>query len=222
MSIPTDPPPTTSATPRAMAAWLLGNSSVRAVTLDTRTNEATVHFRDHDTVKASLAVISRRVQADDQHLANASVLEAPEFEVWPDEVTGRENYVRLPQQATGWRRAMHFALAAIWFTLAVLGAILPGLPCTGFLLLCSYSLCRSSKRLHKRLLDSTWFGPMLRHWQVNRGVRPGVKTRALSLLALMVGASLAFAPLPQVAWWAVVVAGAVGAWCILRLRVVTS
>lgn len=205
-----------------MAAWLLKNDAVRAVTLDARSNEATVHFRDHDTVKASLEVIARRVQSDAAGLASSPLLQAPEIEVWPDAASGRESYIRSPKQATGWRRGMHLTLAAVWFTLAVLGAILPGLPCTGFLLLCSYSLCRSSKRLHKRLLDSQWFGPMLRHWQIHRGVRPGIKTKALTMLTLMVGASLAFAPLPVVAWWAVAVAGAIGTWCVARLRVVAS
>lgn len=207
------------ATPRVLAARLLENIEVRAVTFDAGAGEATVHYGDR-TVRDSLTEIAKRVQADSARMAGSQVVGPPEIEVWPDAVTGRDSYVRAPQQATGLRRVMHLSLAAVWFTLAVLGAILPGLPCTGFLILCSYSLCRSSKRLHKKLLDSKWFGPMLRHWQVHRGVRPGVKTKALSMLILMVGASLAFAPLPAIAWWAVAVAGAIGAWVVSRLRVV--
>ncbi|MEQ8849373.1 YbaN family protein [Botrimarina sp.] len=127
-----------------------------------------------------------------------------------------------PEEATGWRRAMHLTLAAVWFSLAVLGAVLPGLPCTGFLLLTSYSLCRSSKRLHQRLLASRWFGPMLLHWRNHRAVRPGVKAKALATLVLMVAMSLTFARLPTPAWWAVAGSGAIGAGCIIRLRVVDA
>lgn len=221
MSTLTACPTVSVATTRVLAARLLENIEVRAVTFDAGADEATVHYSDR-TVRDSLAEIAKHVQADAARMADTQVVGLPEIEVWPDAATGRESYVRAPRQATGWRRLMHLSLAAAWFTLAVLGAILPGLPCTGFLLLCSYSLCRSSKRLHKKLLDSRWFGPMLRHWQVHRGVRPGVKTKALSMLILMVGASLAFAPLPAVAWWAVAVAGAVGAWVVSRLRVVES
>lgn len=125
-----------------------------------------------------------------------------------------------PQQATGWLRVLHLTLAAVWFSLAVLGAILPGLPCTCFLLLTSYSLCRSSDRLHQRLLNSRLFGPMLRHWREHRAVRPGVKAKALGTMAVMLGLSLTLTPLPTPVWWAVAGAGVIGAGCVVRLRVV--
>ena len=162
---------------------------------------ATLRYHDRRVDRASLTWLAELARSDSQRLSRAGVLPAPEMaiECWPDPETGRASYIRTPQQATGWRRVMHLTLAAVWFAMAVLGAILPGLPCTCFLLLCSYSLCRSSQRLHQKLLDSKWFGPTLRHWRLHRGVRPGVKTKALTMLVLMVGASLAFAPLPPIA-----------------------
>ncbi len=215
--------PTLSVSPRQVVQRLLADASLRSVTIDPRTGEALLCYRDRHVDRATLASLAERVRAESATLASTGVIPLPAaIECWLDEATGRESYVRSPEQATGWRRAMHLTLAALWFTLAVLGAILPGLPCTCFLLLTSYSLCRSSKRLHERLLNSQWFGPMLRHWRVHRGVRPGVKTKALTMLVMMVGASLAFAPLPTVAWWAVAAAGAMGVWCVSRLRVVAS
>lgn len=223
MALPHAPAARTASTPAIdIARCVLADLSVRSLTLDPAADEATVRYRDAGVQRASLEWLARRFSIDATQLELAPVVPLPPSAVerWPDPVGSAENYVRSPEVATGWRRWFHLTLAAVWFTLAVLGAILPGLPCTCFLLLTSYSLCRSSKRLHQRLLDSKWFGPTLRHWRVHRGVRPGVKTKALSTMGLMIGASLCFAPLPAVAWWAVAAAGAVGAAVILRLRVV--
>ncbi|TWT99902.1 Inner membrane protein YbaN [Botrimarina colliarenosi] len=205
-----------------IARRVLADPSVRSLTIDRTADEATVRYRGQTVHRASLAWLSGHLAAETVLLnATAAIaLPADSVERWPESEGGRESYVRTPRQATGWRRVMHLTLAGVWFTLAVLGAILPGLPCTCFLLLTSYSLCRSSQRLHQRLLDSKWFGPSLRHWRLHRGVRPGVKTKALGAMAVMIGASLLFAPLPPVAWWAVAIAGAVGAAVVMRLRVV--
>jgi uncharacterized membrane protein YbaN (DUF454 family) len=205
-----------------IARRVLADASVRSLTLDTARDEVTVRYRGHADQRASLSWLAQRYSADAALLEASTVVPLPAELVqrWPDEDAARESYVRTPEVATGWRRAMHLTLAGVWFTLAVLGAILPGLPCTVFLLLCSYSLCRSSDRLHQKLLESKWFGPTLRHWRLHRGVRPGVKAKALGTMALMIGLTLIFAPLPDAVWWTVAVAGAIGAMVVMRLRVV--
>lgn len=205
-----------------IARRVLADASVRSLTLDTARDEVTVRYRGHADQRASLSWLAQRYSADAALLEASTVVPLPAELVqrWPDEDAARESYVRTPEVATGWRRAMHLTLAGVWFTLAVLGAILPGLPCTVFLLLCSYSLCRSSDRLHQKLLDSKWFGPTLRHWRLHRGVRPGVKAKALGTMAIMIGLTLILAPLPPAVWWTVAVAGVTGAAVVMRLRVV--
>ncbi len=205
-----------------IARHVLADASVRSLTLDPARDEVKVRYRDQAEKRASLSWLAQRYSADVALLEASPVLPLPIDQVqrWADQDDARESYIRTPEVATGWRRAIHLGLAAVWFTLAVLGAILPGLPCTVFLLLCSYSLCRSSERLHQKLLDSRWFGPMLRHWRLHRGVRPGVKTRALGTMAMMIGITLAFAPLPTAVWWTVAAAGVIGAVVVMRLRVV--
>ncbi|MEO0529490.1 MAG: YbaN family protein [Planctomycetota bacterium] len=203
-----------------LAEGLLADTALRSVTIDRDQRRATLRYRDRRVTRAVLTDLADQYLSDSARLGETTM--RPPVECWPDAESGAASFVRAPEQAVGWRRAMHLGLAALWFTLAVLGAILPGLPCTGFLILTSYSLCRSSTQLHNKLLNSRWFGPTLRHWRVHRGVRPGIKTKALSTLLLMVGCSLAFAPLPAVAWWAVAVAGVIGAVCIARLRVIDS
>jgi uncharacterized membrane protein YbaN (DUF454 family) len=214
-----------------IARRVLADASVRSLTLDPARDEVTVRYRGgsrgHTEQRASLSWLAQRYSADAALLEASTVVPHPaephpidQVQRWPDEDARRESYVRTPEVATGWRRAMHLTLAGVWFTLAVLGAILPGLPCTVFLLLCSYSLCRSSDRLHQKLLDSKWFGPTLRHWRLHRGVRPGVKAKALGTMAVMIGITLLFAPLPPAVWWTVAVAGMIGAAVVMRLRVV--
>ena len=67
--------------------------------------------------------------------------------------------------AGGARRILYVVLAAVFFVLAIIGVVLPGLPTTPFLLLTSYFLSRSWPRMHQRLMDNKVFGPILRRFQ---------------------------------------------------------
>lgn len=94
--------------------------------------------------------------------------------------------------STGWRRAVQLTLAGLCFVLGVIGAILPGLPTTPFLLLTSGLLLRSSPRLNAMLLRSRFFGPILHDWQVHRGVRTDVKIKAVCGVLIAIAATLYF------------------------------
>lgn len=65
---------------------------------------------------------------------------------------------------------MYQLLAVVSLALAVAGFILPGLPCTEFVLLATWAAARSSPRLHAWILAHRWFGPLLTNWQ--RGILP--------------------------------------------------
>jgi len=54
--------------------------------------------------------------------------------------------------------------------LGILGAFLPGLPTTVFILIAAYAASRGSERLHQRLLAHRHFGPLIRNWQQHRAV----------------------------------------------------
>jgi uncharacterized membrane protein YbaN (DUF454 family) len=66
-----------------------------------------------------------------------------------------------------------------FLALGIIGAILPGIPATPFLLLASYFLSRSWPALNRRLHQSRFFGGILQDWQQRRGVRRTVKVRAI-------------------------------------------
>jgi uncharacterized membrane protein YbaN (DUF454 family) len=125
-----------------------------------------------------------------------------------------------PRPVTGPRRAL-YVLAGLFFVgLAVLGAVLPMLPTTPFLLLASYFFVRSSARLNNWLLRSRLFGGLIRDWQRHRGVRPRVKVVALVVLVLAVLTSAFLGGLPWYLVLLLVALGGVGAAVVLRLPVV--
>lgn len=95
-----------------------------------------------------------------------------------------------PRIATGPRRVLLLGLGWLFVGLAVVGAFLPLLPTTPFLLLASACFLRSSRRLNGWLLRSRLFGPLLRDWQLRRGVRMRVKVTAIAVLLVAVGVSL--------------------------------
>lgn len=203
-----------------LACALLADERVRSVTIDRKASEATVCYRDHSQVREPLAMLAAQVRTDQASLQSVRVISPDEVICWSDEKQERDAYVCSPQEATGWRRAMHLALAFTWFSLAMIGVVLPGMPTTVFLLMTSYSLARSSHRLHRRLLDSKWFGPSLRDWRLYRGVRKGVKTKALTIMAVVVGATVLLSGLPVKALLGIVGGASIGVICVARLRVI--
>lgn len=94
------------------------------------------------------------------------------------------------QVGTRFQKAVFLSLAAIFFVLGALGALLPGLPATPFLLLTSYFLVRSSPRLNAVLLRSRFFGPILVDWQVHGGIRQHVRLKAIVAVVLAVTITL--------------------------------
>ncbi len=72
-----------------------------------------------------------------------------------------------PQQQTqpGRLRWLWFALTWVSIALALLGALLPGLPTTVFVLIAAWSASRCSPRLHRWLQEHRILGPSLRNWE---------------------------------------------------------
>lgn len=118
-------------------------------------------------------------------------------------------------------RRMVFLGAGMGFVgIAAIGAFLPVLPTTPFLLLASYFFVRSSPRLNDWLLRNRLFGPLLRDWHEKKGVRLHVKVSAIAALAIVVSLSLASGRLPPVALGVLVALAAIGLGVILWLPLV--
>ncbi|MGQ5524112.1 YbaN family protein [Chitinimonas sp. PSY-7] len=66
------------------------------------------------------------------------------------------------------RRGFFWALAVVCLGMATLGFLLPGLPCTEFVLLAAWAAAKSSPQLHNRLVTHPRFGPILHNWHNGR------------------------------------------------------
>ena len=118
------------------------------------------------------------------------------------------------------RRWLYKCLGCVFVALGAVGVVVPGIPTTPFLLLASYFLVRSSPRLHRKMLASKTFGPIIADWNKHRGLRRGVKRIAVVSCSLMIGISVLFGRLPWLARLLVLAAGAYGIWFVARLPVV--
>ncbi|MFJ3463278.1 YbaN family protein [Achromobacter spanius] len=75
-------------------------------------------------------------------------------------------------------RALWLCLGCLMLALGVIGAFLPVMPTTIFLILAVGCFSRSSPRLEKWLLDSPTYGPSLRAWREQGAVSRKGKTYA--------------------------------------------
>ncbi len=70
--------------------------------------------------------------------------------------------------------------------LAILGAILPILPTTVFLIMATGCFAKSSPRMQRKLLNNKTFGPLIHEWQQHRSIPRKAKRVALLTIVLSV------------------------------------
>ena len=75
----------------------------------------------------------------------------------------------------------------------VLGAFLPLLPTTPFVLLSAACFARSSEKWYQWLLASDGFGPIIRDWERERCIPCRVKAVAIAMMVIVGGFSMIFA-----------------------------
>ena len=81
-------------------------------------------------------------------------------------------------------RAVLLVVGTASLALGVIGILLPVLPTTPFLLVTAACYARASTRLYAWLLGQRSFGPIISEWRRSRSLPPGVKTRALVVVAI--------------------------------------
>ena len=83
-------------------------------------------------------------------------------------------------------RGVLFVAGLLFVALGFIGAFLPVLPTTPFLILAAACFARSSRRFESWLLDHPRFGPLLRDWRQHGAIPRKAK------LAALVGTSAGF------------------------------
>ena len=88
-------------------------------------------------------------------------------------------------------RACLLVLGLLLTALATVGAFLPVLPTTPFLLLAAACFARSSPPFHRRLLANRVFGPTIAQWQHDHTVPREAKRKAYGLVVVTFAISIA-------------------------------
>jgi len=98
------------------------------------------------------------------------------------------------------RQWLLVAAGTVFVALGLVGAFLPVMPTTPFLLLAAACWVRSSDRLHRWLFTNHLFGEYLRRYRNGEGLPLASKIATLSLLWLSLGASALLAVPDRLGW----------------------
>lgn len=78
----------------------------------------------------------------------------------------------------------------LFLALGILGALLPILPTTPFLILALSCFANSSPRFHQMLLNNQWFGAVLQQWEESRSISRASKIKAILVIMLTFSVSI--------------------------------
>ncbi|MBA4761980.1 YbaN family protein [Sphingomonas sp.] len=109
------------------------------------------------------------------------------------------------------RRHLYLIAGFLCLGLAVLGAVLPVMPTTVFVIMAAYCFARSSPALERRLLEHPRFGPHIVRWRDNGAVSRSGKIAASIAFTISIALTLALTAMP----WPLVPIGAavvIGGW----------
>lgn len=91
------------------------------------------------------------------------------------------------------KRIKHFLIFSCgWLCviLGIIGAFLPVMPTTPFMILALGCFAETSPRFHAMLLNNRWIGSPLRQWDQTKTVRRRTKIQALIMLIIAFGFSI--------------------------------
>ena len=82
------------------------------------------------------------------------------------------------------QRSLFLVLGLVFTGLGIVGAFLPLLPTTVFLILAAGCFARSSPRLEAWILEHRQFGPLVQAWRDNGAIPPRAKALAVTGMSL--------------------------------------
>lgn len=95
-----------------------------------------------------------------------------------------EPIVTLASPASEMLRPVYLVLGFVMLALGIIGAFLPLMPTTIFLILATWFFARSSPRLENWVLSNRRFGPVIRDWREQGAMSTRAKILACSGIAL--------------------------------------
>ncbi len=91
----------------------------------------------------------------------------------------------------GLKQKLMIILGWFFVVLGAIGAVLPLMPTTIFLIIALAIFSKSSPRFHKMLLDNRWFGPGLQQWEETKTISRQSKKKATVVILITFAASIA-------------------------------
>lgn len=89
-------------------------------------------------------------------------------------------------------RLIFAGLGTLFVGIGLVGAALPVLPTTPFMLLAAACYVRASPRFYNWLLNTRAFGPLIREWRQYRSIPWKTKLTAIALMAVTLSISIVF------------------------------
>jgi len=90
-------------------------------------------------------------------------------------------------------RTLWIILGSALVAIGAIGAVVPGLPTTVFLILAAACYIRSSQNLYDWLISNKTFGPYLKDYREGKGMPRNAKILAISMIVLFAGYAALFA-----------------------------
>jgi hypothetical protein len=90
-------------------------------------------------------------------------------------------------------RFLWVGLGCLFVSLGAIGAVVPGMPTTVFLVLAAACFIRSSQRLYDWLISNKTFGPYLKDYREGKGIPRRAKVLALSMIVIFVSFAVFYA-----------------------------
>ena len=88
--------------------------------------------------------------------------------------------------ASSLKKALYSFAGIASLVLAVIGIVVPGIPCTPFALLSAAMFAKSSDRLYNKLLNSRILGTRIKEYQKRKGITKSGKVKVIVLMWTMV------------------------------------
>ncbi|MEX1200762.1 MAG: YbaN family protein [Methylophaga sp.] len=83
-----------------------------------------------------------------------------------------------------------FSCGWLCILLGIIGALLPIMPTTPFMILALACFAETSPRFHKILITNRWIGPPLKQWDQTKTVRRRTKYQAVAMLVIAFSVSI--------------------------------
>lgn len=114
-------------------------------------------------------------------------------------------------------RAVYITLGTASLILGIVGAFLPGLPTTVFILIAAYFYSKSSDRLYRALINSKRFGKIIRDWEESK-IMPS-RAKFIAYISMLISSVVVlFSDIDIVVRLAIVTLIALCAVCVYNLR----